>query len=391
MDFNTEIRPVLNQQCVSCHGGVRRRAELSLQFREDALTGGKSGEAAIVPGDPDGSPLIQLVSHPDESARMPKDAPALSDEEVDRLRRWIAQGAQWETHWSYVPPEKPVVPETGDWAVSPLDHFIRARMDGEGLSPASESNCHVLGRRVSLDLVGLPADPDRLDALCETPLTDDTFGAYVDELLGHPGFGERWATMWLDLARYADTKGYEKDSNRSIWKYRDWVINAFNDDMPFDQFTVEQLAGDLLPNPTEEQLIATAYHRNSIANDEGGTYDEEFRMASVIERVGNTYEVWMGTTFACVQCHSHPYDPFKHEEFYQSMTYFNNTEDSDLYNEQPKLYTYEPKDAANVNEIIQWLECDLDSETSQTTNASLYAQKEAVLDALGYRVEEAED
>lgn len=360
VDFNAEIRPILNERCVACHGGVRRRAELSLQFRDDALAGGKSGEAAIVPGDPAASPLIQLVTHPDESARMPKEAAPLTDEEVARLRRWIAQGAEWDTHWAYVPPEKPAVPATDGWARSPLDHFVRARLENKGLSPSPEADCHVLGRRVTLDLIGLPPDPERLDALCEAPLTDEAFDAYVVELLNHPGFGERWAAMWLDLARYADSKGYEADRHRSIWRYRDWVIEAFDRDLPFDQFTIEQLAGDLLEDPETEQLIATAFHRNAMTNEEGGTDDEEHRVAAVVDRVNTTWEVWQGTTMSCAQCHGHPYDPFRQADYYRSMAVFNNTRDWDQPNEEPLLYEFDrPEEAVEVEEKLARAEADL--------------------------------
>ncbi|MFT4603896.1 MAG: hypothetical protein ACI9W4_000613 [Rhodothermales bacterium] len=340
VDFNADIRPILNEKCVTCHGGVRRRAELSLQFREDALVGGQSGSPAIVPGDPSASPLIQLVTHPDESERMPKDGAPLTEEEVTRLRRWIDQGAPWETHWAYVTPELPTVPDAGDWADSAIDQFVLARMNKEGLDPSPEAECHVLGRRVSLDLIGLPPNPDRLDRLCAAPLTDAAFSGYVDELLDHPGFGERWASMWLDLARYADSKGYEADRHRTIWRYRDWVINAFNRDLPFDEFTIEQLAGDLLDSPTTDQLIATAFHRNAMTNEEGGTDDEEHRVAAVMDRVNTTWEVWQGTTMSCTQCHGHPYDPFRQADYYRSMAVFNNTQDWDQPDEEPLLYEF---------------------------------------------------
>ena len=339
VDFNADIRPILNEKCVSCHGGVRRRAELSLQFREDALTGGESGVPAIIPGDPGASQLIQLVTHPNERERMPKDGAPLSEEEVSRLRRWIDQGAPWEVHWAYVTPELPAVPDAGNEA-SPIDRFVRDRLSKEGLAPSPEAECRVLGRRVSLDLIGLPPDPDRLDAMCGAPLTDAMFGGYVDELLGHAGFGERWASMWLDLARYADSKGYEADRHRTIWRYRDWVIKAFNRDLPFDQFTIEQLAGDLLDDPTTDQLIATAFHRNAMTNEEGGTDDEEHRIAAVVDRVNTTWEVWQGTTMSCAQCHGHPYDPFRQEDYYRSMAVFNNTRDWDQPDEEPLLFEY---------------------------------------------------
>ena len=362
VDFNAEIRPILNEQCVACHGGVRRRGDLSLQFREDALAGGESGRAAIVPGDASGSPLIQLATHPDPEERMPKGGPSLSDHEIERLRKWIDQGAEWEPHWAYVRPVKPEPPNgRGDWARSPVDLFALARMNAHDLEPSPEAGCHVLARRVSLDLIGLPPDPDRVDTLC-ADATEGAYSDYVDELLAHPGFGERWASMWLDLARYADTKGYEADRHRTIWRYRDWVINAFNADMPFDRFTREQLAGDLLDDPTTEQLIATAFHRNAMTNEEGGTDDEEHRVAAVIDRVNTTWEVWQGITMACTQCHGHPYDPFRQEDYYRSMAVFNNTADWDQPSEEPLLFEFDDPEAGHrVQAQIDAVERELEA------------------------------
>jgi hypothetical protein len=241
-----------------------------------------------------------------------------------------------------------------------------------------------------MDLTGLPPTLAEAKAFLE----DNSFNAYeklVDRLLASPHFGERWASMWLDLARYADSKGFEKDTNREIWKFRDWVITAFNEDMPFDQFSIEQLAGDLLPEPTEEQLIATAFHRNTLANDEGGTDNEEFRVAAVVERVSTTYEVWQGTTMACVQCHSHPYDPFRHKEFYESMAFFNNAADDDSYFERPKLFTYSPENQKEVEGLLEYLNGKLSPSDKQVAKSRfLYDQKEALLSHVGYRMIEAE-
>ena len=240
------------------------------------------------------------------------------------------------------------------WAENEIDHFILAKLKENDLTPAPRARKEILLRRLSLDLTGLPPTDEQARSFLE----DQSANAYetlVDNLLASPHFGERWAAMWLDLARFSDTKGYEKDLYRNIWKYRDWVINALNNDMSFDRFTTEQLAADLLKDPTEEQLIATAFHRNTMANDEGGTDNEEFRVASVLERVGTTFEVWQGTTMGCVQCHSHPYDPIRHEEFYKFMGFFNNAQDRDIYSEQPRLFTYEGKDAAKVQGIIEWI------------------------------------
>lgn len=339
VDFNAEIRPILNENCVACHGGVKTSADLNLQFRDLALIGGESGEPAIIPGNAGSSAMVRMISHPVAEDRMPKDEPPLSDEEIDLIRRWIDQGAEWEQHWSYVPPTRPDIPNLD--APSPIDAFVRERLASVDLEPAAEASCEVLTRRVSLDLIGLPATPERVNALCD----GGDYEALVDDLLADSSFGERWTALWLDLARYADSKGYEADRARSIWRYRDWLIDAFNADKPFDTFTIEQLAGDLLPDATTDQLIATAFNRNTMTNEEGGTDDEEHRLAQVIDRVGTTWEVFQGTTMRCVQCHGHPYDPFIQEDFYASLAIFNNTADWDQPSEEPVLLEFEPAQA----------------------------------------------
>ena len=341
VDFNRDIRPIFNKKCVACHGGVRQQADLSLLFREDALKPAKSGKLPIVPGDPDASEMIRRITHPDTHDRMPKGRDPLSAAEILAIRRWIKQGAPWEPHWAYVKPAAAPLPAVSNaaWSRTDLDRFVLARLDREGLKPSAEAGCPALARRVSLDLIGLPPSPERVDQLCAK--TDAKgYEQFVDELLASPRFGERWATMWLDLARYADSQGYEKDPSRSIWRYRDWVIQAFNHDMPFDRFTTEQLAGDLLPNPTDDQLTATAFHRNTMTNDEGGTDDEEHRTAAVIDRVNTTFVVWQGTSMGCTQCHGHPYDPFRHQDYYRALAFFNNTTDWDQTNDSPVLPSF---------------------------------------------------
>ena len=340
VDFNAEIRPILNENCVACHGGVKTSADLNLQFRDLALLGGESGEPAIVPGNAGASAVVRMINHSDPEFRMPKDGDPLTEDQVGLIRRWINQGAEWERHWAYESPVRPRLPDVD--APTPLDAFVRVHLEQIGLEPSSEATCDVLARRVSLDLIGLPASPRRVEAFCE----NGDYEGLVDELLADSAFGERWTALWLDLARYADSKGYEADRARSICRYRDWLIDAFNADMPFDQFTIEQLAGDLLPDPTDEQLIATAFNRNSMTNEEGGTDDEEHRLAQVIDRVGTTWEVFQGTTMRCVQCHGHPYDPFVQEDFYASLAIFNNTADWDQPSEEPVLLEFEPAQAA---------------------------------------------
>ncbi len=390
--FNDHIRPIFNEKCLRCHGGVKANGGLSLLFEEDAFAPAESGKTAIIRGNHQKSSLYQRLVSNDPEFRMPFEKDPLSDEEIDLIARWIDQGAPWEKHWAYKVPHKDIAPPStdDDWAINGIDHFIIEKHKSHELTPSPAAEREVLMRRLYLDLTGLPPTLEQADQF----LRDDGPDAYerlVDQLLQSPHFGERWASMWLDLARYADTKGYEKDSNRSIWKFRDWVIQAFNQDLPFDSFTIHQLAGDLLPNPTIDQLIATAYHRNAVSNDEGGTDDEEFRVASIIERVANTYEVWLSTTMACVQCHSHPYDPFRHEEFYESMAFFNNTSDKDIYNESPKLYTYDPTGAKEVEEIITWVKQKMSDDIKSPRSAHLHIQKENLLDELDYRVIEAED
>lgn len=345
VSYNADVRPIFNERCLACHGGVKAEADFSLLFREEALDTTRSGRYAIVPGRPDESELIRRVSHSDPNERMPPEGAPLTEEEIETLEAWIDQGAAWERHWAYLPPDEPPLPEVSDpeWPENGIDHFVRAQLDEEGLEPTPEAECRPLIRRVSLDLVGLPPTPEEAEAFCRDD-APDAYERLVDRLLAAPGFGERWAAMWLDLARYADTKGYEKDPHRTIWRYRDWVIRAFNDDMPFDRFTVEQLAGDLLPDPNTEQLLATAFHRNTMTNTEGGTRNEEFRVAAVIDRLNTTWEVWQGTTMECVQCHSHPYDPFRHQEFYKLYAFFNNTEDADRDDDRPRLPVFEEDD-----------------------------------------------
>lgn len=393
ISFNRDIRPILNDKCLSCHGGVKANGGFSLLFEEEAFDKTQSGKKAIVKGNHKRSEVYKRIVHEDPDVRMPLDADPLTAIEIDLIKNWIDQGAKWEKHWAYIPPNENVNPPIVDdqnWSKIAIDQFVIKKLIEQGLTPASETDKHTLIRRVTLDLTGLPPTMDEVQHF----VADNNPKAYeklVDTLLASPHFGERWASMWLDLARYADSKGYEKDTNREIWKYRDWVINAFNNDMPFDQFSIEQLAGDLLPIPTEEQLIATAFHRNTLANDEGGTDNEQFRTESVVERVATTYEVWQGTTMSCVQCHSHPYDPFKHEEFYQSMAFFNNAVDYDSYFEQPKLFTYSEINTAKVEELLQYLdEKSLPEDKYNLGFPYLYIKKEALLTHLGHRFVEAE-
>ncbi len=369
VDFNTQVKPIFNKKCITCHGGVRQQANFSLLFRRLGI-GGKinQGKYAIIPGDPDHSEMIRRINLNDPEDRMPYHHDPLSKEEKDILYNWIKQGAKWGDHWAYVPVQKVEVPKPKasllglipikkiDWVKNDIDDFIYDKLQQNKLSPSPEADKATLLRRVSLDLIGMPAPDD----IAQKYLNDNSSTAYenlVDGLLASKHYGEKWTAMWLDLARYADTKGYERVDNRSSWKYRDWLIHAVNNDMPYDKFLTDQLAGDLLPNATDNDFIATpAFHRNTMTNDEGGTgWDEEFRTAAVLDRVNTTWQALMGTTFACVQCHSHPYDPFKHEDYYKFMAFFNDTRDEDTYADYPLLREYNSDDSLKVLQVTNWL------------------------------------
>lgn len=372
VDYNADVKPILNKHCMGCHGGVKKAGEVSFLFEEEMLKPGKSGKIPVVRGDANASEMIRRILSKDPDEQMPRKGTPLSDDEVATLENWINQGAEWETHWSYRRIEKPEVPSLRNlgnlygllntkeaaWVENEIDPFILEKMRERGLTPSPKADKGTLLRRVSLDLTGLPPTEQEVRAF-EKDTSPNAYEKVVDRLLKSPGYGERWTAMWMDLARYADTKGYESDGSRSIWRYRDYVIQSFNDDKPFDQFTVEQLAGDLLPKekdglPAETNLIATGFHRNTMTNNEGGTDDEEFRNAALIDRVNTTWEVWQGTTFGCIQCHSHPYDPIPHEDYYRYLAFFNNTRDEDVWDEWPKLQFYKGEDSARVERVREW-------------------------------------
>lgn len=375
IDYNTDIKPLFNRKCISCHGGVKKESKYSLLFHDEALAKGESGKFAIIPGDPDNSEMIRRLTSKDPEERMPYQHKPLSSKEIDMLRQWIKEGAHWGNHWSYVAVAPTPVPDgaggfrslfsSGNkWTHNEIDYFISDKLRELKLEPSPMADKATLLRRVSMDITGLPPNPD----MARKFLNDNSPDAYeklIDELLASPHYGEKWTAMWLDLARYADSKGYEKDGYRSIWRYRDWLIRAFNNDMPYDQFLTEQIAGDLLPDATDEQLIATAYNRNSMTNDEGGTDDEEFRTAAVIDRVNTTWETLLSTTFACVQCHSHPYDPIKFEEYYKFLAFYNNTRDEDVTGDYPQLREFNPKDQAKLEKLTEWLKETAGKEKTQ--------------------------
>jgi hypothetical protein len=361
IDFNSEVKPIFNKKCITCHGGVRKKANFSLLFRADAFARTESGKPAIVPGDPDHSEMIRRLTLKDPEERMPYRHDALTRDEVNILREWIRQGAPWGEHWAYAPvrePEPPAagfLPGTESRGANNIDRYVLKHLKEKELQPSSGAPGPVLLRRVSLDLTGLPAPAALAKKFLTNPDGPGSYEELVDSLLASPHYGERWAALWLDLARYADTKGYERDAGRSIWRYRDWLIHAFNEDKPYDRFLTEQLAGDLLPQPSEDQYIATAFHRNTMTNDEGGTDNEEFRTAAVMDRVNTTWEALMGTTFACVQCHSHPYDPFRHEDYYHFLAFFNDSRDEDTEADYPLLRHFNDSARQELATLTAWL------------------------------------
>jgi hypothetical protein len=389
VDFNRDVRPIISEKCYHCHGPDEeaRKAKLRLDIREETLKE-REGVRAIVPGKPEDSELIVRIGSkdPDEVMPPPKEHHTLTAGECDTLRRWIAEGAKYADHWAFVAPRQAPIPELesrtaegrsrgkqGDnpgipKSRNPIDSFISAELAKHSLTLSPAADRPTLIRRLSLDLIGLPPTPDEVRAFVDDA-APDAYERAVDRLLASPHFGERWARMWLDLARYADSSGYGSDFFRlNIWPWRDWVIGAFNRNQPYDQFTIEQLAGDLLPNPTRDQIVATGFHRNTMTNFEGGTPDEEYRVAAVKDRVATTMQVWMGLTAGCAQCHSHKFDPLSQREYYQLFAVFNQTEDADKNDEEPKtpLPTRdEEKRTADLNARIADLETKLKTTTPE--------------------------
>jgi hypothetical protein len=343
VDYAAQIRPILAEHCYRCHGADKAKSDLRLDSIAAALTGGNSGPA-IVPGKSGESLLIEAIIGGDNASLMPPEGPRLPAEAVALLKTWIDQGAAGprdtveparpaarSSHWSFQPLAhvRPPKVQHGQAVRTPIDAFVVARLEREGLSPSAEAEPATLVRRLYLDLTGLPPSPAELAEFLDDT-RPDAYSRLVDRLLASPAYGERQARHWLDLARYADSNGYTIDGARSIWKYRDWVIAALNRDMPFDQFTIEQLAGDLLAKPTTDQLVATGFHRNTLRNEEGGTDPEQFRVEAVVDRVSTTGAVWLGLTVGCARCHDHKYDPISQREFYQLFAVFNNADEPSL-------------------------------------------------------------
>jgi hypothetical protein len=329
VEYNRDVRPILSDACYHCHGpdAGRRKAGLRLDTEAGALGKLRRGGRAIVPGKPNDSDLVRRITADDEQEHMPppKSGRRLTARQIALLQRWVEQGAKWQRHWAFLVPRRPALPAVRNtaWPRNGIDYFILARLEREGLAPAPEADRTTLLRRVTLDLTGLPPTPAEVDAF----LADNSPNAYemvVDRLLASPRYGERMAARWLDAARYADTNGYQNDGERYMWRWRDWVLDAFNANMPFDQFTIEQLAGDLLPQPTLSQRIATGFNRNHRGNGEGGIIPEEYAVEYVVDRVDTTATVWLGLTMGCARCHDHKYDPIRQREFYQVFAFFNN-------------------------------------------------------------------
>lgn len=370
-----DVRPILARNCLQCHGPdeAARQAGLRLDELAGATAKLESGVQAIVPGKPDGSQLLARVGAADESIVMPppETGKKLTPAEIETLRNWIAAGAGYEKHWAYVKPVRPPLPSVRDtaWPITPVDHFVLARLEKEGLAPSEPADRATLLRRLCFDLTGLPPTPDDVQAFL-ADARPDAYERLVDDLLARPAYGERWAAAWLDLARYADSQGYAPDGPRTIWRWRDWVIQAFNDNMPFDQFTIEQLAGDLLPEPTPTQIVATGFNRNTQLNTEGGVNLEEFRHAAVVDRVNTTFSVWLGSTFACAQCHNHKYDPFSQREYYQIFSIFNNTDDFNTDNPVTEV--------AQVGREAEYAESKAKAVQAQATWDELTRQRDAL-------------
>ncbi len=363
IEFNRDIRPILSDKCFQCHGPASQMAALRLDLEDNAKRALNNGHFAVVPGDPAESQMISRVTATNPAVRMPKAqggtaaGEPLTARQVALLTRWIEQGANWQKHWSFIPPQRPELPKglkNARWVRNPIDNFVLQRLEREGLAPSAEADRATLLRRVSLDLTGLPPSPAEVDAF----VTDRSANAYekvVDRLLGSPRYGERMAFPWLDAARYADSNGYQTDGERFMWRWRDWVIAAFNKNMPYDQFTIEQLAGDLLPNATLDQKIATGFNRNHRGNSEGGIVPEEYAAEYVVDRVDTTSTVFLGLTLGCARCHNHRFDPVTQKEFYQLFAYFNNVPEHGKFrrvgNSAPYLAAPLPDQQAKLQQL----------------------------------------
>ena len=359
-DFSREVRPILSQHCFKCHGpdDKARKGGLRLDMRESAVKEAKSGAIALVPGKPDQSEIITRIFTKDEDELMPPPSAKrpLTPEQKETLRRWIAAGGAYQQHWAFVKPKQTELPvmKNAAWSRNPIDHFVLAQLESAGLAPSPDADAATLCRRLYLDLTGIPPTPQEQDDFIQSAIRNPNSAveSLADKLLASPRYGERWARKWLDLARYADTNGYEKDRPRSIWPYRDWVINALNADKPFDQFTIEQIAGDMLPGSTLDQKIATGFHRNTMLNEEGGIDPNEFRFHAMTDRVATTGATWLGLTLGCAQCHTHKFDPLTHREYFQIMAFMNNADEPDVDIPPADAEEQRKKNAVQVQKLL---------------------------------------
>lgn len=355
--YSKDIQPLLAKHCLLCHGPDEAAGGLRLDLAEHATAKLESGGHAIVPGSPDASELIRRVTSDDEFERMPPEGEPLTERELQLLNRWIQKGAKFEVHWAYRPPSQPDLPAVNDdsWGRNEIDRFVLARLEANGLQPSPQAPRATLIKRLHYDLTGLAPAASEVDAFVHDE-RDEAYPELVDRLLASKHFGERWGRHWLDKARYADSDGYEKDRPRpNAWRYRDWVIRAINDDMPYDQFSVEQLAGDLLPNPTASQKLATAFHRQTLTNTEGGTDQEEFRVEATFDRTETTAAVWMGLTMTCARCHSHKYDQITQQEYYQLFGFFNDANEGsvEIPTDEQSLQKYKKAKAKHDDQLAE--------------------------------------
>ncbi len=353
VQYNRDIRPILSNTCFSCHGPDEktREADLRLDIAEAAFAK-RDGSPAIVPGKPAESHIVARMTSTDVDEQMPPSDSHLkvTKKQIDLIRKWIQQGAKYQPHWAFRPIKQSAFPQVKhkDWIRNGIDSFVLHRLEKANIKPSPVASRETLIRRLSLDLTGLPPSPEEVKEFINNK-SPNAYEQLIDRLLASPHYGERWGRHWLDQARYADTNGYTVDSPRSIWLYRDWVIDALNKDMPFDQFTIEQLAGDLLPTPTQSQLIATGFHRNTLVNQEGGTDKEQFRNEAVVDRVNTTGAVWLGLTVGCAQCHNHKFDPVSQKEFYQLFAFYNSG--SDVNSTSPTLLNSTPAQQKEISKF----------------------------------------
>jgi len=390
VDYVRDIEPIFRQSCYECHGSQRTRGQLRLDRKDLVLKGGASGPV-IEAGNSEGSRLVQRLIGLGDQERMPRGRDPLPPEQIALIRAWIDQGAIWPDgaaahkapplrQWAYVQPIRVPPPAVGTsgWVRNPIDNFVLARLEKEGLVPSPEAPRETLIRRLYLDLVGLPPSVAEVDAFV-ADTSDNAYEGVVDRLLASPHYGERWARPWLDLARYADSNGYEKDRLRAMWKYRDWVIAALNQDMPFDRFTIEQIAGDMLPGATDDQKIASGFHRNTMLNQEGGIDVEEARWETIVDRVNTTGTVWLGTTIGCAQCHNHKYDPFTQQDYYRLFAFFDNVEysvagkpGSDRWIAEPELDLPTPEQDAKRRQLTS----EIDRLNGEIKSADLHREQD---------------